>query len=70
MTPIRKNNQDVTSYLWEDIPRPLWTEARALAMGRQLHMKDLLKSLLENWVREELTEARTPLPPADAPSEP
>ncbi len=44
------NKADETTYLWENIPRELWNDARAKAMRERRPMKEVLKGLLENWV--------------------
>ena len=53
------NKPDETTYLWENIPRELWNDARAKAMRERSNMKVVLKKLLEEWVRGGLAPVDT-----------
>lgn len=47
---MTKAKADETAYLWQNIPKALWTRARAKSVAEGVHLKDVLKDLLEQWV--------------------
>lgn len=57
---MTKPKADETAYLWQNIPKALWTRARGKALAEGVTMKDVLKQLVQNWLEEPRAETRTP----------
>ena len=48
--PPRNPDAASTAYLWKDIPREVWTEAKVKAAREDVTMKQVLEMLLRAWV--------------------